>query len=258
MRIPKIIHYCWFGSKPISNLDLKCIESWKKFFPDYKLMFWNEKTFDLSKYTFTLQAYEKKYYAFVSDFVRAYALKKYGGIYLDTDLEVLSNFNELLDEKDVVLGFENKTFVGTAMMATVPNHFIFNEFLNYYKKRSFINAKGEIDITANPTILAKILKNNKIYLNGKKQFINGVQFYEREIFFPKKLAENKFKVTRETKTIHHFAGSWLTDRQKKRGQNIFWIEICRPILRKCKDFLSFVLGEGKTKNIENTIRNWLR
>jgi mannosyltransferase OCH1-like enzyme len=258
MKIPKIIHYCWFGPKPIPELELKCMQSWKKFLPDYKLMFWNEKTFDINEYSFTKQAYEKNYFAFVSDFVRAHALKEYGGVYLDTDLEVLSNFTELLRGKEVVLGFENKTFVGTAMMATIPNHFIFNQFLEYYKKLSFFNSKGEIEITANPSILAEILRKINIQLNGKEQCVKGVHVFKRELFFPKKLGDNNFRVTQETLTIHHFGGSWLTDRQKRRGENILWIEICRPILRKCKDIIHLLLGKTTTKRLENKVRNWLK
>lgn len=95
MEIPKIIHYCWFGPKPIPELELKCIESWQKFLPEYKLMFWNEETFNIAEHQFAKQAYENKYYAFVSDLVRAHVLFEYGGIYLDTDLEVMPGFEKV-------------------------------------------------------------------------------------------------------------------------------------------------------------------
>ncbi|TXD47758.1 glycosyltransferase family 32 protein [Polaribacter sp. IC073] len=256
--IPKIIHYCWFGPKPIPELELKCIESWKKYLPDYQLMFWDEKTFDVNSHIFSMQAYETKHYAFVSDFVRAFALKKYGGVYLDTDLEVLSNFSSILEGKEVVLGFENKTFVGTAFMASVKDHFIFNQFYLYYTNLSFVNSDGGVEIVANPSILAGILKEIKIELNGQDQFINGIHIMKRELFFPKKISKGNFRVTDETLTIHHFEGSWLTERQKRRGVNIFWIEVCRPILKKCKSLAGIVLGGNKTKEIEMKIRNWLK
>jgi mannosyltransferase OCH1-like enzyme len=258
MAIPKIIHYCWFGPKPIPELELKCMKSWKKFLSDYKLMFWNEKTFDIDKCPFVKQAYDKNYFAFVSDFVRAHVLNQYGGVYLDTDLEILSNFTDLFDGKDVVLGFENKSFVGTAIMASVPQHKIFNEFVNYYNNLSFVNDKGDVQITANPSILASILKRCEVNLNGEEQFIDGIKIYKRELFFPKKIKSNEFKITDETVTIHHFEGSWLTNRQKRRGENIIWIEVCRPILRNCKDLLLKITGQQKTKEIENKIRNWLK
>ena len=159
VKIPKIIHYCWFGPKEIPEMEKKCIESWSNKMPDYEFLFWNEKTFNVDNHDFTRQAYDKKAFAFVSDFVRAQVLKKYGGIYFDTDLEVLSNFDKLLIGNKVVLGFENRSFIGTAFMATVPKHPIFIEFYNYYKNKNFINDSGDTEIIANPSILREILQN---------------------------------------------------------------------------------------------------
>lgn len=258
MKIPKIIHYCWFGTKPIPDLELKCIESWRRFLPDYKLMFWNEGTFDLNNHHFAKQAYDNRYYTFVSDLARAHVLTEYGGIYLDTDLEVFSGFEELLKNDNVILGFENKTFIGTAMMASVPNHKIFIDFANHYKELSFISKSGDIQISANPSILAEILKQYKIDFNGEEQLTSGIHIYPRDYFFPKKLKEGHFRITENTVAIHHFEGSWLTERQKKRGKNIFWIEVCRPILRSTKNILAKVISKDKTKKIENKIRNWLK
>jgi mannosyltransferase OCH1-like enzyme len=259
MEIPKIIHYCWFGPKPIPKLELKCMESWGKYFPDYELMFWNEKTFDIKSNIFAKQAYENKKYAFVSDCVRANVLNNYGGIYLDTDVEILSNFSHLLKGKNAVLGFETSKFVGTAFMAFVPNQSIIKAFSDYYVDRSFLSENGDIEITANPAILASILKKNNLVLNGKEQLINGIHVFKRELFFPKKIADNKFRITEETLAIHYFEGSWLTESQKKRGTNIIWIEVCRPILRKCKSLIFFIIGEKKAKKFEIKVRNssWL-
>ena len=258
MAIPKIIHYCWFGPKPIPELELICMESWKIFFPDYKLMFWNEKTFDIGLYDFTKQAYEKKYYAFVSDFVRANVLCEYGGIYLDTDVEILSDIRPLLIGNNAVLGFENKTFVGTALMAFEANHKILKDFNDHYNNISFVDPSGRVNITANPAILANVLKNHGIILNGLEQNVQGVQVFNRNLFFPKQLSNNKFRTTEETLAIHYFQASWLTERQKRRGRNKFWIEICRPILQKIKSITLGVFGEKRAKQFENRIRNWLK
>ena len=108
MAIPKIIHYCWFGPNPIPELELKCMESWKKYLPDYKLMFWNEESFDIDSNTFAKQAYEAKCFAFVSDYVRTKVLYEYGGLYLDTDVEILTNFNEIIENNKCFLGFETR------------------------------------------------------------------------------------------------------------------------------------------------------
>ena len=260
MDIPKIIHYCWFGPKPIPKLELECMESWGKYFPDFKIMFWNEDTFDISSNIFAKQAYEKKKYAFVSDCVRASVLNKYGGIYLDTDVEILSDFSHLLKGKDAVLGFETSKLVGTAFMAFVPNQSIIKAFTDYYVGRSFLSENGDIEITANPAILASILRKNSIVLNGKEQQINGVHVFKRELFFPKKIVNGKFQTTEETLAIHYFEGSWLTESQKKRGTNIIWIEVCRPILRKCKSLIFYIIGEKKAKKFEIKVRNnrWLK
>lgn len=259
MTIPKIIHYCWFGPKPIPTLEQACIESWKKYLPDYHLMLWNEDTFDIYKYPFAKQAYEHKYYAFVSDFARAVVLEQYGGLYLDTDVEILSDFSTLLEDHEIVLGFENRTCIGTALMAFVPNHRIMAEFSKFYHKHSFIQSNGHINIIANPTILANILSNFGINFNGQEQNIDkNIQIYAREVFFPKKTSETEFRITEKTVAIHHFTGSWLTARQKKRGTNKFWIEVCRPTLKKSKFLITKILGEKTTKSLEIKIRNLLK
>jgi hypothetical protein len=258
MSIPKIIHYCWFGSNAIPELELRCIETWSKFLPDYKIMFWNEKTFDIESNIFTKQAYENKYYAFVSDFVRAYALNKFGGVYLDTDLEILFDFSHLLEGKKAVLGFENSTHVGTALMAFVPNHKIVSEFFKYYENATFLTSNGKLKITANPSILADILKTTEFQFNGKEQEFDNIHVYKRDVFFPKLISDTEFRTSKDTLTIHHFTGSWLTDSQKKRGRNIIWIEVCRPILKKINSLSIFVLGGVKSKKIEVIVRNWLK
>jgi mannosyltransferase OCH1-like enzyme len=257
-KIPKIIHYCWFGAKPISELELRCIESWKKFLPNYQLMFWNENTFNLDKYHFAKQAYDKKYYAFVSDVVRVHVLAEYGGIYLDTDYEVFADFEKLLYNQEVILGFENKTLIGTAMMASIARHKIFIDFIEYYKVLSFISNNYDLQITANTSILSKILKQYDINFNGKEQIISNIHVYPREYFFPKKLKGGKFIITERTKAIHYFEASWLTNRQKRRGLNIFWIEVCRPLLRTSNKIVIKVFGNDKAIYFENKIRNLLK
>lgn len=258
MTIPKIIHYCWFGPMEIPKTELKCIESWHRFFPDYKFMFWNEETFDIEKHPFTKQAHKLKYYAFVSDFVRTQVLLEYGGIYLDTDVEILGDIIQLTEKFNGILGFENQTMVGTALMAFTPNHQIMAGFTEHYLSNDFIKSNGQIEMTANPSILAKVLVKYGFHLNGKEQNIDGVQIYDREVFFPKKISASEFRVTKKTVSIHHFSASWLTDRQKRRGTNKFWIEVCRPSLKWVQKNLRMMLGESTTKQIEIRIRNLIK
>ena len=114
MSIPKIIHYCWFGGKPLPNTAIKCIRSWKKHCPDYEIHCWNEKNFDINVCPYVKEAYEEKAWAFVSDYARLWIIYNYGGIYLDTDVELLKNIDNLL-KYDVFMGFENKQYVNTGV-----------------------------------------------------------------------------------------------------------------------------------------------
>ncbi|MFQ7081030.1 glycosyltransferase family 32 protein [Sellimonas intestinalis] len=117
MSIPKIIHYCWFGPNPIPKNEQIYIENWQVKLPEYRFVFWNEESFDVQSVRYVKQAYDQGKYAFVSDYVRIYALNKYGGIYLDTDVEVLKDFSPFLDH-NTFLGFENRTMVGTGIIGT--------------------------------------------------------------------------------------------------------------------------------------------
>lgn len=253
--IPKVIHYCWFGTKKLPELELACIDSWKKYLPDYELRFWNEQTFDIEQVPFTSQAYRAQKYAFVSDYVRAYALSKYGGIYLDTDVEVLSDFTSLLEGKTVVLGFENRKFIGTAFMAFSQGHSIVRSLQDYYDKRNFQMRNGHLNITANPLILAEILTKYNVKFNGQEQCQNDIYLLNREYFFPKKIKDGVFLVTNQTVAIHHFTGSWLTESQRKRGTSFLWKEVFRPFLRNSRYVLKLIVGKKFTERLEIIIRN---
>lgn len=186
MSIPKIIHYCWFGPKQIPDLERNCMESWKKFFPDYEIKFWNEETFDISLNTFSQQAYDGGHYAFVSDYVRTKVLYEYGGIYLDTDVEILSSFEHVIKDGFSFLGFENSTHIGSAVMGMSKKNPIMGEFMNYYLNNSFINDRGDINTIANVIKLTDILSSHGLNKNGSRQIIKNIDIYPRDYFYPKK------------------------------------------------------------------------
>ena len=135
--IPKTIHYCWFGNNDKPTIVKKCIESWEKNLSDYEIIEWNEETFNIECNDFVKEAYEKKMYAFVSDYVRVYALYNYGGIYLDTDVEVNKSFNDLL-ENDSIWGFEEKNYIATSTIGARKGNELIKEFLDEYNGRKFI------------------------------------------------------------------------------------------------------------------------
>lgn len=257
MGIPKIIHYCWFGPKALPSLEQNCIASWKKKLPDYKILLWNESNFDITSLPYVKEAYEEKKYAFVSDYVRIYALYRYGGIYFDTDVEVISDLDPFLED-EAFIGFENRTMVGTAVMGAQPQFPLIGEMLAYYKARHFKDENGMLDTTTNVAVLNRLLVSKGMEPANKRQSVCGLQIYERDFFCPKKVSEDTFKITPRSVTIHRFSGSWLSQREKKRGENILWINIARPALKAMRSLCIFIAGNAAAKKIEVRFRNWMR
>lgn len=258
MAIKKIIHYCWFGKGEIPEKEKECISTWKDNFPGYEFKLWTENNFDFSSCAFAVQAYENKKYAFVSDYVRAKVLYEYGGLYLDTDVKVLKNFTELLDQYDGVVGFERKAFVGTALIACQLHDPCIRELLEYYEAHDFIQKDGSFDSIANVSILTDIMKSKGLVLGGERQVIPGFEVFNREYFYPKKLSETDFQLADETVVIHMCSNSWLSDRERKRGNNKIWIEVVRPALRGMRSLGIKILGKEKIRRLEIKLRNKLR
>lgn len=208
-KIPKIIHYCWFGRNPEPELMKQCIESWKKHLPDYKLMLWDEDSFDVSSNKFTHEAYAAKKWAFVSDYVRFYALKHFGGIYMDTDIEVLRRLDPLLSH-DAFGGYENEFFISTGILGAKKGHPWTEHILAYYKDRPFMRVDGSLDTVPNPTIVTQISKRHFGFeeRKGMQTLKDGVVVYPQEYFCPKSYYDNSIELTENTYTIHHFSGSW--------------------------------------------------
>ncbi|MBW3090918.1 glycosyltransferase family 32 protein [Bifidobacterium miconisargentati] len=257
MSIPKIIHYCWFGPNDLPARERACIESWKRLMPDYEIMFWNEETFDISGSLYAKQAYEKGKYAFVSDYARMRALYDYGGVYLDTDVEALSSLDKFLGNKAFV-GFENRTMVGTGIIGAEAHSPVIERMLDYYDHHAFVDANGNMDPTTNVVILTDILTDLGFERANSEQDLGEIHVYERDIFCPKKLGEDEFAVTDRSVTIHRFSGSWLTEREKRRGTNVIWRNVFRPMLKGARGVLTGLLGKERTKAIENRIREKLR
>ena len=206
--IPKIIHYCWFGGKELPNLAEKCIASWKKQLPDYKITCWSEENFDIdNSVPYLKEAYSKKKFAFVSDYVRLYALYNYGGIYLDTDVEIIRNFSPLLNDK-TILGYETDESISTAFIAVPPKTPWIKSLLDIYKKRHFIKEDGSLDFTTNVAFISEYLKEQGIVLNGEYQETDKLQIYPSEYFSPRSWDNGKYNITKLTYTIHYFAGTW--------------------------------------------------
>ena len=253
----KIIHYCWFGSNPIPDRDQKCIDSWKKYLPDYEFICWNETNFNLDEHLFAKQAYEKKKYAFVSDYVRIYALYNYGGIYFDTDYELLEPLEDLIVDKGLILGCENSHFIGTAIMIASSKHWVIKKMLNYYENTQFILDNNYTNEIPNTMLLTDIIEEYG-FKRGEPWVYKDIKVYHRNIFFPKKIDDKKFKISGETKGIHYFNGSWWSDKERARSKSKIYNKVFKPSLRKLKEIAINIMGKEKARYFENVIKNKMR
>lgn len=254
--IPKIIHLIWFGRNKYSPLCEFCINSWKEKLPDYKIMFWNEDSFDISSSRWVNEAYRQGKWAFVSDYVRLWALLKYGGVYMDTDIEVLKDFTEIINCNKYVSSFMESYLVGTPFIAAPPNNGFIRKLLEYYDKKS--NEK-EINFVMNPLIFTK-LAIEEIGINyGQKEFFNNeFSIYKMEYFLPYRknilrrntLNHKNYLLTINTYTIHHDMGSW----SKRTKLNKLLLGVTRLVLPnklyqffKVKKFKKYVNGSKSTE-----------
>lgn len=221
--IPKKIHFCWLSGEEYPELVKKCINSWKQKLPDYEIICWNTENFDVNICRYTREAFQAKKYPFVSDYVRLYALYHEGGIYLDSDIEVLRNFDDLLQNK-AFTGFEkNDHTLAAWLFGSEQGNPIFGEFLEYYKDRPFRLPDGKYDLTPNPFPITETCVNHGLVLDGTMQILDYITIYPRDYFCPYNRTTEKLNLTEHTYTIHYFNGSWISDDKKKiveRRKNI--------------------------------------
>ena len=252
--IPKIIHYCWFGRGEKPELALKCIESWKQWCPDYEIVEWNEDNFDISSNQYVKEAYEAKKYAFVSDYVRLYAMYTVGGIYMDTDVMVLKNLDEYLENK-AFCGFEVATKINTGTLGCVREFPLFQKLLADYGERKFVQPDGTFDMTTNVEMISAFMIPLGFVPNGEKQTVEGLTIYPQNVFCPehKRLEDSAYMA--DTATIHYFAGSWKSERMQKREKSLWWKMIAVPGTR-ISALMRAIFGDKWTK-LKNRVRDRL-
>lgn len=240
--IPKIIHYCWFGGKPKPKETLEYIETWRKFFPDYEIKEWNESNFDYKAYRYTHEAYLVKKFAYVSDVCRLKALYDYGGIYFDTDVEVVNDFSKFLNDTSFV-GYEVENLIGTGVIGAQKHCRWLKLFLDSYKKTDFILVHGGYNLIPNTVRLTNLLEKLS---NEEKPCI-----YPLDVFCAMNWRTHQVYRTEHTVSIHHYKASWKNN--KKDMLLIARIEdkICRTIRlryhfvlsRLYKKFLHLVIND---------------
>lgn len=212
--IPKIIHYCWFGKKKMPNKFKKYIKSWKKHCPDYEIKLWNEDNYDIDTIPFTQEAKKQGKWAFVSDYARFDILEKYGGIYLDTDVEVLKNFDNLLNY-NAFAGFECSDYInfGSAVGAE-PHNKIIQEMLAYIQNLTF--SEKTIQTETGPIIQTKILIKHGLKTDRTEQDIEGFHIFPPEYFCPMNYSQILDNLTENTYSIHHFSATWFDKKERRR------------------------------------------
>lgn len=217
--IPEKIHYCWLGGKEKPSDVDRYIETWRKMMPEYEIIEWNERTFPFSKINcrYVEDAVKQKKWAFVTDYMRLYILYKEGGIYLDTDVELLKSLKDFAGD-DSFIGMESAYTLCTAVIGAKPGQKWIKDLLELYEKRSFYKENGQIDITPNSQYIFNFLleKENLQVLNKKRCLNNGLCIYPGEYFSPLNYLTMKINVTNNTYAIHYYNGTWKTKREKRK------------------------------------------
>lgn len=235
--IPKIIHYCWFGRNPLPESAQKCIASWRKFLPDYEIKEWNEDNFDVNIIPYTQQAYEAKKYAFVSDYARFWILYHYGGLYFDTDVEVIRPLDEIV-ERGAFFGMEilapKKDVIavapglGMGAEAKLP---LYKRMLDGYVNLNFILENGEKNPFSMIPMLTGFLRNDGLKCVNEVQTVDGVTIYPPDYFNPWDDLLGKLNKTKHTYTIHWYSKTWM----KQESSIIIWAKrMVRRVLRMIK------------------------
>lgn len=223
--IPKIIHYCWLSGDPYPKNLKKCMHTWKKFLPDYEFMLWDTNRFDVNSSVWVKQAFEAQKYAFAADYIRLYALYHYGGIYLDTDVEVIKSYDSLLN-LEMFLGYDHTTEAYEVATWGINKKSLYIKcLLDYYDKLSFIKEDGTYEQTVMPKIVAKIwniygYNISLVHSLSEAEFVfsqgnMNIPIFPREWFCPLDWYTFKLHLTKDTYSIHHYKGGWLEEKIKK-------------------------------------------
>jgi len=243
--IPKILHFCWFSEEEYPALVKKCMESWVRNCPDFKIVKWNLENFDVNMARYSSEAYSAGKFTFLSDFVRLYALYEFGGVYADSDVEILKPLDRFLSHGGFI-GFESLDALNPAFWGCEPKHPIVGKLLEVYSSRAFLLEDGSLDLTPMPAYITPIISDTfGLKRDGSYQVLDGdFHVYPQDYFSPKDLQTGKVRLTPNSYAVHHFAGSWLPSEAK----------IYRSVLWMAYKFL----GEGVTDSLRDIRRKIIR
>lgn len=212
--IPKIIHYCWFGRGEMPQLAKDCIASWHKYMPDWEYKLWNEDNFDVNSVPYAKEAYEARKFAFVTDYVRLYALYTDGGVYMDTDVEVLKSYEDLLG-LPAFTGYEGSKFMPpvTGTMASEAGGIWVKNQLAEYDNAHFIKPDGTMDLMTNTVRISSSMKRKGFIQDGRYQVFEEMHVFPTEYFCPRQTT-GEILITSNTYCDHHFMGTWADGKKK--------------------------------------------
>jgi glycosyltransferase len=213
-NIPKVIHYCWFGGNPLPPLARKCIESWKKYLPNYEIKEWNESNFNFNSCQYAREAFEQKKWAFVSDYARFKILYENGGLYFDTDVELINSIDDIL-EKGPFMAIESGVNVAPGLgLAANIGLSLYKTILDIYHSMTFMNEDGSMNQTTIVYYTTEILKQHGLKDSKEIQSVEGINIYPKDYFCPLDYKTGKMHKTKNTRAIHHYTQSWKTGYEK--------------------------------------------
>lgn len=222
--IPKVIHYCWFGGNPIPESAKKCIDSWKKFLPGYEIKEWNESNYNVHKIPYIHEAYEARKFAFVSDYARYDILYQYGGVYFDTDVEVIASMDDII-EKGPYMGIEVPAKDGMLPMVN-PGLGIgapavlefYKKVLDYYSNLHFLNEDGKLNEVTIVTHTSKVLAESGMQPVNDIQQVDGIWIYPVDYFNPLNDLTGVVEITKNTRSVHWYSKTWLSKSMSMRNK----------------------------------------
>lgn len=234
--IPKIIHYCWFGHNPLPKSAVKCIASWRKYLPDYEIKEWNEDNFDVNIIPYTREAYEAKKYAFVSDYARFWILYHHGGLYFDTDVEVIRPMDDII-ARGPFMGVEIGATSGGKVplvapglgLGVNPGLGLYRKMLEKFEHLDFYKEDGSIQTYTMIPIISELLRDGGLCAKNEVQCVEGVWVYPCDYFNPLDAATGKLRITPNTRSIHWYTASWLPAQPIWKKKLKQWV---RRFLRK--------------------------
>ncbi len=261
MPIPKIIHYCWFGRNPKPALAEKCIQSWRRFCPGYEIVEWNEDNFDVTQNDYCREACEAKKWAFVTDYARLKILLQHGGLYFDTDVEMIRPIDDLLD-LPCFMGIERSTRcveVATGLgLGAQPGHPLLAEMLRDYENIHFLRPDGSLDITTCTVRNTRVLRRHGYRDRDVTQDLAGVRIFASEYFSPVEMESGILRKSKNTRTIHHYSLSWTTEEKRiarkkslKKVRRANFVHNKKTLPNRT---LRALLGRGRYEKLKQTLK----